>query len=95
MVAAKRLLDLAKRLRPFRFRLPLPVESESLAAYAATRLGVVLGGPAKYLHSDPLVLLPEWPLDVETVDPLHHDRTFHIGAGGQPVWGYGPIPLWC
>ena len=59
VMAAQRLVDVAKRLRPFGFCLPFPVEGESLTAHAATRLNLLAAALAKYLHAfDPPVGFP-------------------------------------
>lgn len=89
MVSAQSLFDLPQRLRPFRFRLPFPVEGESLTAHAATGLNLFLAALAKYLHvSDPL-----WPGGVyfahrRKIAPFNNARTFPIGASR------GPLAVW-
>jgi len=61
VMAAKHLPDLPKRLRPLEFRLPFPVERESLSADGATGIGLLLGASAKYLHVPrPPLSTPEW-----------------------------------
>src|SRR5205814_9679415 len=58
VMAAQGLFNFAKRLRPFCFCLPFPVECEPLPAHAATGLDLLVAALAKHLHLGPPLLLP-------------------------------------
>jgi len=56
VMAAERLVDLAKRVRPFGLGLPIPVKREALTAYTATSSHFLVTALAKDLHRPPPLL---------------------------------------